>query len=190
VFRQEESTHAHSNSRTSIRGSRRSGATSPQQLQPPATEQLLLQVHAKGDQIYTCAGDPAQFAWTLERPDAQLIDKDGKSFGKHFAGPSWKAQDGSRVTGKGVAHAPSPDADSIPWLLVNIVGHEGWATKAQACSPARQPSSASTPKAAKRPRCLFRRLPFLRPEITRSLAPQHCGECQHMRYPKSRLSVE
>jgi hypothetical protein len=97
----------------------------PQQLQPPAGEQLLLQVHAKGDQIYTCKGDAAQFSWTLKAPDAQLFDKDGKPFGKHFAGPSWEASDGSRVTGKAVANAPSPDADSIPWLLVNIVSHEG-----------------------------------------------------------------
>src|SRR5580658_164427 len=97
----------------------------PQQLQPPPTEQLLLQVHAKGDQIYTCKVNAAQFAWTLEAPDARLFDKDGKTFGKHCAGPSWEAQDGSRVTGKAVANAPSPDADSIPWLLVNIVGHEG-----------------------------------------------------------------
>jgi hypothetical protein len=97
----------------------------PRQLQPPAAEQLLLQVHAKGDQIYTCKGDAAQFAWTLQGPDAQLFDKDGKPFGKHFAGPSWEAQDGSRVTGRAVASEPSPDADSIPWLLINIVGHEG-----------------------------------------------------------------
>jgi hypothetical protein len=97
----------------------------PQQLQPPANEQLLLQVHAKGDQIYTCKGDGAQFTWTLKAPDAQLFDKDGKPFGKHFAGPSWEAVDGSRVTGKAVANAPSPDADSIPWLLVTIVGHSG-----------------------------------------------------------------
>ena len=97
----------------------------PQQIQPPATEHLLLQVHAKGDQVYTCKGDAAQFSWSLKAPDAQLFDKDGKSFGKHFAGPSWEASDGSRVTGKAVANAPSPDADSIPWLLVNIVSHEG-----------------------------------------------------------------
>jgi hypothetical protein len=97
----------------------------PQQLQPPAGEQLLLQLHAKGDQIYTCKGDAAQFSWTLKAPDAQLFDKDGKPFGKHFAGPSWEASDGSRVTGKAVANAPSPDADSIPWLLVNILSHEG-----------------------------------------------------------------
>ena len=97
----------------------------PQQIQPPATEHLLLQVHAKGDQVYTCKGDAAQFSWSLKAPDAQLFDKDGKSFGKHFAGPSWEASDGSRVTGKAVANAPSPDADSIPWLLVNIVSHDG-----------------------------------------------------------------
>src|ERR1700730_6223826 len=97
----------------------------PQQLQPSAAEQLLLQVHAKGDQVYACKSDAAQFTWTLKAPDAQLFDKDGMPFGKHFAGPSWEANDGSRVTGKAVANSPSPDADSIPWLLVNIIGHEG-----------------------------------------------------------------
>ena len=97
----------------------------PQQLQPPANEQLLLKVHAKGDQVYTCKGDGTQFSWTLKAPDAQLFDKDGKPFGKHFAGPSWEANDGSRVTGKAVANAPSPDADSIAWLLVKVASHEG-----------------------------------------------------------------
>jgi hypothetical protein len=96
----------------------------PKQIQPPAKEQLLLQLHAKGDQVYTCKSDAAQFTWTLKAPDAQLFDKDGKLFGKHFAGPSWEASDGSRVTGKAVANAPSPDADSIPWLLVNIVSRD------------------------------------------------------------------
>jgi hypothetical protein len=104
----------------------------PQQLQPPANEHLLLQVHAKGDQVYTCKVDAAQFAWTLKAPDAQLFDENGKSFGKHFAGPSWEANDGSRVTGKAVANAPSPDANSIPWLLVNIIAHEGSGVLARA----------------------------------------------------------
>jgi hypothetical protein len=93
--------------------------------QPPADEQLLLQVHAQGDQIYTCKSDAARFTWTLKAPDARLFDKDGKPFGKHFAGPSWEANDGSRVTGKAVANAPSPNADSIPWLLINILSHDG-----------------------------------------------------------------
>ena len=97
----------------------------PAQIQAPANEQLVLQVHAKGDQVYTCKEGVTEFAWTLKAPDAQLFDKDGKPFGKHFAGPSWEASDGSRVVGKAVANAPSPDADSIPWLLVNIVSHDG-----------------------------------------------------------------
>jgi uncharacterized protein DUF3455 len=97
----------------------------PQQLHPPANDQLILQVHAKGDQIYTCKSELTDFVWSLKAPDAQLFDKDGRPFGRHFAGPSWEASDGSRVTGKAAANAPSPDANSIPWLLVTVVSHEG-----------------------------------------------------------------
>jgi Protein of unknown function (DUF3455) len=97
----------------------------PQQLQAPANEQLLLQVHGKGDQVYVCTSNAAQFAWTLKAPDAQLFDENGNPFGRHFAGPSWEANDGSRVIGKAVANWPSPDANSIPWLLVTIVSRDG-----------------------------------------------------------------
>src|ERR1700756_4834888 len=97
----------------------------PEKLRPPSNEQLLFRVHAKGDQVYTCKGEAGQFAWALKAPDAQLFDKDGKPFGKHFAGPSWEATDGSRVTGKAVANVPSPDPNSIPWLLVKVVSHDG-----------------------------------------------------------------
>ena len=106
----------------------------PAQLQPPANEKPLFKVHAMGDQVYTCKGDATQFTWTLKAPDAQLFDKSGKPFGKHFAGPSWEANDGSRVTGKAVANVPSPDADSIPWLLVNVVSHEGTGVLSRATS--------------------------------------------------------
>jgi hypothetical protein len=97
----------------------------PQNLQPPTNEHVLLQVHAKGNQIYSCNVDGAQSIWTLKAPEAQLYGKGGKSFGKHFAGPSWKANDGSQVTGKAVANMPSPDKNSIPWLLVTVVSRNG-----------------------------------------------------------------
>jgi|SRR5580704_184560 hypothetical protein len=97
----------------------------PQKLQPPANEQLIMQLHGKGDQIYTCKADGGQFGWTLKAPEAQLFDKSGKLYGKHFAGPSWEAGDGSRIVGKAAANAPSPDADSIPWLLVTVVSRSG-----------------------------------------------------------------
>src|ERR1700681_512139 len=97
----------------------------PEALQAPANQQLVLRVHAEGDQIYSCAVDGAQPGWTLKAPEAQLFGKDGKTFGKHFAGPSWEARDGSRVVGKAAANVASPDADSIPWLLVKVVSHAG-----------------------------------------------------------------
>jgi hypothetical protein len=96
----------------------------PKELQPPANEQLLLRVHAKGDQIYTCKENGGQFSWVLKAPEAQLTDVSGKPFGRHFEGPSWEATDGSRITGKAIANAPSPDADSIPWLLLSVVSHD------------------------------------------------------------------
>ncbi len=110
------------------------GQQVPQQLQPPANEQLLFQVHAKGDQVYACKADVEQYAWILKAPDAQLFDKNGKPFGRHFAGPSWEANDGSRVAGQAVANAPSPDAISIPWLLVKIVSHDGSGVLSRATS--------------------------------------------------------
>jgi Protein of unknown function (DUF3455) len=99
--------------------------TVPQQLQPHGNEQLVFRVQGKGYQIYTCKMDGAQFMWVLKAPEAQLFAEDGKLFGTHFSGPSWQANDGSRITGKAVANAPSPDPDSIPWLLINVVSHEG-----------------------------------------------------------------
>ena len=129
-------------------GAQQSTQQTPPQIQPPAGEHLLLQVHAKGDQIYTCKGDAAQFAWTLKAPDAQLFDKDGKPFGKHFAGPSWEANDSSRVTGKAVANVPSPDADSIPWLLVNIVSHDGSGVLSRATTIQRLNTKGGKPPAS------------------------------------------
>jgi FtsP/CotA-like multicopper oxidase with cupredoxin domain len=111
-----------------------SAQQAPKELQPSANEQLLLRVHAKGDQIYICKLDGGQFSWTLKAPEAQLFDQNGKPFGKHFAGPSWEADDGSRVTGKAVANALSPDANSIPWLLVTVVSRNGDGVLAHATS--------------------------------------------------------
>ncbi len=96
----------------------------------------MLRLHGKGDQIYTCTGQGGQFAWVLKAPEAQLTDKDGRPFGKHFAGPSWEATDGSRITGKATASVPSPDADSVPWLLVTVVSHSGEGVLARVSSGA------------------------------------------------------
>ncbi|MGB9234664.1 MAG: DUF3455 domain-containing protein [Terriglobales bacterium] len=103
-----------------------SPADVPAAIAIPAGLELVLLAHASGSQIYTCqAGSDGKFSWTLKAPDAELRDHDGKPIGHHFAGPTWKLNDGSEVTGKAVAHADSPDPDSIAWLLVNVVSHAG-----------------------------------------------------------------
>jgi hypothetical protein len=103
----------------------------PSALAVPAGLELVVSAHATGSQIYNCvAGADGKFAWTLTAPDAELRDSEGKLIGHHFAGPTWKLTDGSTVVGKAAAHVDSPakdspDTDSIPWLLVNVVSHAG-----------------------------------------------------------------
>lgn len=105
--------------------STRANAAVPASLQPPAGEKLLLRAHASGQQIYVCSDADGKPKWTLKAPDADLHDAHGKVIGHHSAGPMWKATDGSEVTGKAVAHVDSPDAKSIPWLLLTATGHTG-----------------------------------------------------------------
>jgi hypothetical protein len=56
--------------------------------------------------------------------DARLIGPKGTT-GRHFAGPTWKAADGSRVMGKIVPSSTSPEPESIPWLLLSATDHQG-----------------------------------------------------------------
>lgn len=98
----------------------------PDSIQAPAAEQVVLYAHATGSQVYACqAGADGKFAWTLKAPEAELHDRNDKVIGSHSVGPTWKLKDGSSVTGKAVAHVDSLDPDSISWLLVNAVSHEG-----------------------------------------------------------------
>ncbi len=60
-----------------------------------------------------------------EGPLADLHDRKGKVIVHHSAGPTWKHNDGSEVTGKAVAHVDSPDPKSVPWLLLTVTGHSG-----------------------------------------------------------------
>ncbi len=98
----------------------------PDKIMAPAGEDVILLAHATGSQIYVCQpGTEGKFAWALKAPDAELHDQHGATIGRHYAGPTWKDNDGSEVTGKAVARVDSPDADSIPWLLVTVTGHSG-----------------------------------------------------------------
>ena len=100
----------------------------PEKIKAPANETVVLRTLASGSQIYTCQqgqGPDGKYAWALKAPEAELRDTQGALIGKHYAGPTWKHNDGSEVTGKAVARVDSPDSDSIPWLLVSASGHSG-----------------------------------------------------------------
>ncbi len=103
----------------------------PDAIAVPSGLEPVLFVRAKGSQIYTCqAGADGKFSWTLKGPEAELKDRKDKVIGQHSADPNsklptWKLKDGSEVTGKAAAHVDSLDADSIPWLLVNVESHAG-----------------------------------------------------------------
>ncbi|HTC50225.1 MAG TPA: DUF3455 domain-containing protein [Candidatus Aquilonibacter sp.] len=98
----------------------------PDAIQAPTGLEVAVYAHATGSQIYTCqSGSDGKFSWALKAPDADLHDRKDKVIGHHSAGPSWKLNDGSEVTGKALAHVDSLDPDSIPWLLVNVVSHTG-----------------------------------------------------------------
>jgi Protein of unknown function (DUF3455) len=98
----------------------------PDTIAVPTGLELVLYAHATGSQIYSCQAAPdGKFAWTLKAPEAELHDRKDKVIGSHSAGPTWKLKDGSEVTGKAAAKVDSLDGESIPWLLVNVVGHSG-----------------------------------------------------------------
>jgi Protein of unknown function (DUF3455) len=101
----------------------------PAPLRVPAEAKLLTKLHAEGAQVYGCGATEGKsgktFGWTLKRPDATLTDATGAAAGKHGAGPSWTAKDGSTVNGAKVAAADAPAADAVPWLLLRATSTSG-----------------------------------------------------------------
>ena len=86
----------------------------------PAGETPRLQLAARGVQIYECRRvDGVQPAWLFIGPEAKLFDDRGQLAGRHAAGPSWQADDGSRIVGTVVAKIVPRDDDSVPWLLLH-----------------------------------------------------------------------
>lgn len=80
----------------------------------------------KGAQVYVCKAAPGgSYAWALQGPDATLQDASGHVIGKHFAGPTWQANDGSRVVAKPLNVSPSPNPGAIPWLVLRAISHVG-----------------------------------------------------------------
>src|SRR5215510_9866791 len=96
---------------------------------PPAIvapgESAVVTLHAEGAQVYECkAGSDGKLAWAFREPIATLL-LDGKTVGRHYAGPNWDHVEGSGVTGKVLANAPGKTASDIPWLKLEVTARRG-----------------------------------------------------------------
>jgi uncharacterized protein DUF3455 len=99
---------------------------------PPALaapgESAVVTLHAEGAQVYECkAGNDGKLAWAFREPIATLL-LDGKTVGRHYAGPNWEHVDGSAVIGKAVANVAGQTANDIPWLKLEVTAHRGSGT--------------------------------------------------------------
>ena len=91
-------------------------------------EAIVLTTHAEGAQVYECkAGADGKLAFAFREPIATLL-VDGKTVGRHYAGPNWEYSDGSAVVGKVAGNAPGAAANDIPWLKLGVVSQRGSGT--------------------------------------------------------------
>jgi uncharacterized protein DUF3455 len=89
---------------------------------------VIATFHAEGAQVYDCRADAnGKLAWQFREPIATLL-RDGVTAGRHYAGPTWEASDGSAITGKAVANVPGATPADIPWLKLDVIGHRGSGT--------------------------------------------------------------
>ena len=87
-------------------------------------DNVLATLSATGVQVYECRAGGGGLAWAFKEPRAELF-RDGRRIGRHFAGPSWEHEDGSRIVAKGVARADAPGPGDIPWLRLEVTEHHG-----------------------------------------------------------------
>lgn len=86
---------------------------------------VMLTLHAEGAQIYECRADASgKLAWVFREPIATLL-ADGKTVGRHYAGPNWEYSDGSAIAGKVTGNAPGATDKDIPWLKLDVVSQRG-----------------------------------------------------------------
>jgi hypothetical protein len=100
----------------------------PENLRIPASEVLSLETEASGVQIYECNASkdvPTRFEWIFKAPEADLFDRAGNKIGKHYAGPTWESNDGSKVVAEVKARDNGPDPGAIPWLLLSAKSTSG-----------------------------------------------------------------
>ena len=110
-----------------LAGSAAAAESLPDAIAAPG-ESIVLSVHAEGAQVYECkAGADGKLGWAFREPIATLLSE-GKTVGRHYAGPNWELTDGSAVVGKAAGNAPGATAADIPWLKLEVTARRGSGT--------------------------------------------------------------
>ena len=88
-------------------------------------ETVVATLHAQGAQVYECKTDAAgKLVWQFREPIATLF-VDGKTIGRHYAGPNWELADGSAVVGKVSGRSAGATPKDIPLLKLDVTTHRG-----------------------------------------------------------------
>ena len=94
----------------------------PEAVRVPAGSKSAMTAVGVGELTYECkakAADAMAFEWVFVGPMAKLMDaQTQREVGKYYGGPTWEANDGSKVTGKQLAVAPAAGTGNIPLQLV------------------------------------------------------------------------
>jgi hypothetical protein len=96
----------------------------PEAIRAPG-QQVVMTVYAEGAQVYECKADQTGIlVWTFREPIATLL-VDGKTVGRHYAGPHWELADGSIVQGKVSGRAQGATDADIPLLKLDVEERKG-----------------------------------------------------------------
>ncbi|HZD61390.1 MAG TPA: DUF3455 domain-containing protein [Xanthobacteraceae bacterium] len=109
---------------TVVAGTGAASAQVPAAIAAPG-ETAVVTLHAEGAQVYECkAGSDGKLAWAFREPIATLM-LDGKTVGRHYAGPTWEHIDGSAAVAKAAGNSAGKTASDIPWLKLEVTAHRG-----------------------------------------------------------------
>jgi Protein of unknown function (DUF3455) len=83
-------------------------------------ETIVATFHAEGAQIYQCDSTAdGDLTWQPREPIATLLH-DGRTVGRHYAGPNWEHIDGSVLQAREVHILPAPSSKDLPWIKYQV----------------------------------------------------------------------
>jgi hypothetical protein len=89
------------------------------QIKVPPDREPVLQLSARGVQIFRCEKREATLNWMFRQPEAELFDASGKVVARHGASFSFEHVDGSRLLSTVAAYDEAPKETDLRWLLLS-----------------------------------------------------------------------